>query len=129
MPPAGRVAGHLGIASRQGRFGHARNHLGADGAVLKPAASLRPRRFRCLRNERACIASLMRCSMNHALFCVIRMARESSYELTPFLLLVMSQMATNHLSSPIGESSKIVPTLTENWRFRWCGLALHSQRR
>src|SRR5438105_15615834 len=32
----------------------------------------------------------------------------------PFLQLAMSQIAANHLSRPSGESSKIVPTRTEN---------------
>src|SRR6266403_1569645 len=35
----------------------------------------------------------------------------------PFLPLAASHIAGNHLSSPIGESSKLVPTLTENFCF------------
>src|ERR1700716_3835340 len=45
----------------------------------------------------------------------------------PFLQLAISQTAMSHLSRPIGESSKIVPTLTENCF--WVCLALHSHRR
>ena len=33
----------------------------------------------------------------------------------PFLQLTASHMAGSHLSKPIGESSKIVPTLAENF--------------
>ena len=35
-------------------------------------------------------------------------------DLAPFLQLVIIQIAVSHLSKPSGESSKIVPTLTEN---------------
>jgi len=63
--------------------------------------------------------------MNHADFCVIPSARASSCELIPFLLLATSQTAGSHLSKPSPESSKIVPTLTENWRLH----ALHFQMR
>jgi hypothetical protein len=34
----------------------------------------------------------------------------------PFLQFTISHMAGNHLANPIGESSKIVPTFTENCR-------------
>src|SRR5436190_23207420 len=51
--------------------------------------------------------------MNQADFCVTPRARASSCELIPFLLLAISHTAGSHLSSPSGESSKIVPTLTE----------------
>src|SRR6266542_2497520 len=72
-----------------------------------------------------CIASRMRWSMNHADFWVIPSARPSSCELIPFLEFAASQIAGSHLSSPSGESSKIVPTLTE-----YCLLQdLHFQRR
>ena len=37
-------------------------------------------------------------------------------ELTPFLQLTSIQSAGSHFYSEIGESSKIVPTLTQNWR-------------
>jgi hypothetical protein len=50
--------------------------------------------------------------MNHADFWVMPSARASSWLEIPFLLLAMSQTAGSHLSSPSGESSKIVPTLT-----------------
>ena len=43
----------------------------------------------------------------------------------PFLQLAISQTAGSHLSRPSGESSKMVPTLSENFRFG-C-LVLHSQ--
>src|SRR5260370_31001017 len=66
----------------------------------------------------ACIASLRRCSMNHAVFCVTPRARCSSQLLTPFLQFVSSQSAGNHFCNGIGESSKIVPTLTLNWRLQ-----------
>src|SRR5437868_3679932 len=39
----------------------------------------------------------------------------------PFLQLEVSHIAGNHLSRPIGESSKIVPTLAENFCFG-CGV-------
>ena len=52
--------------------------------------------------------------MCQALFCVTLIARASSQLLMPFFALLMHQTATNHLSKPSGESSKIVPTLTEN---------------
>src|ERR1039458_3052420 len=51
-------------------------------------------------------------SMNHADFWVIFKSRASSWELTPFLQFTTSQIAMSHLSSVIGESSKIVPALT-----------------
>src|SRR6266508_1329925 len=52
-------------------------------------------------------------------------ARPSSCELIPFFEFAMSQTAGSHLSSPSGESSKMVPSLTE-----YCFLqALHFQRR
>src|SRR6266513_4476925 len=35
----------------------------------------------------------------------------------PFLRFAASHIAGNHLSKPIGESSKIVPTFTENFCF------------
>lgn len=59
-----------------------------------------------------CIARRMRWSMNQADFCVTPMARPNSWDEMPFFELAMSQMAHSHLSSLIGESSKIVPTLT-----------------
>src|ERR1700728_2937181 len=63
--------------------------------------------------------------MNQADFCVIPRARASSCELIPFLLLATSQTAGSHLSKPRPESSKIVPSFTEN-----CFLhALHFQMR
>src|SRR5207245_6531054 len=65
--------------------------------------------------------------MNHAVFCVSPSEWPISYELMPFLALAMSQIAANHLSSPSGESSKMVPTLDENCRFG-C-LTWHSHRR
>src|SRR5712692_1204172 len=34
----------------------------------------------------------------------------------PFLLLASIHRAGSHLSNPMGLSSKIVPSLTENWR-------------
>jgi hypothetical protein len=34
----------------------------------------------------------------------------------PIFALVMSQPTGIHFSKPSGESSKMVPTLTENWR-------------
>ena len=42
--------------------------------------------------------------------------RRRSYELTPFLQFAKSHIAVNHLSRPIGESSNMVPTLSENFR-------------
>ena len=52
--------------------------------------------------------------MNHALFWVILRVRAISALLTPFLQLQTIQKAVIHLSMPRGESSKIVPTFTEN---------------
>src|SRR5271169_4045002 len=63
--------------------------------------------------------------MNHADFWVVPSARPSSCELIPFFELAISHTAGSHLSRPRAESSKIVPTLTEN-----CFLqALHFQSR
>ena len=45
----------------------------------------------------------------------------------PFLQLAISHRASSHLSRPSGESSKMVPTLTENCRFA-C-FSLHCQMR
>ena len=50
--------------------------------------------------------------MNHARLLRDPSARPSSCELIPFLEFATSQIAGSHLSSPSGESSKIVPTLT-----------------
>src|SRR5439155_9270368 len=55
------------------------------------------------------------------------MLRATSCELIPFFALEISQTAAIHLSSPIGESSKIVPTLTENCFLH--SLFLHCHRR
>src|SRR2546430_15434969 len=44
----------------------------------------------------------------------------------PFLQFAASHIAGNHLSKPIGESSKIVPTLTENFCFGWAFLHFHN---
>src|SRR5690349_5696415 len=52
--------------------------------------------------------------MNQAVFWVTSRERANSQELMPFLALAMHQTATNHLSNPRGESSKIVPTFTLN---------------
>src|SRR6202142_2359258 len=52
--------------------------------------------------------------MNHAVFWVTPKARPSSHELIPFFAFTIIQNAGNHLSSPRGLSSKMVPTLTEN---------------
>ena len=54
--------------------------------------------------------------MNHAVFCVTPIARPISWLLTPFLQLVIIQTVGNHLSKPSGESSKIVPVFSENFR-------------
>jgi len=52
--------------------------------------------------------------MNHADFCVMPILRAISHELIPFLQLTSSHNAANHLSNPSGESSKMVPVLSEN---------------
>ena len=52
--------------------------------------------------------------MNHAVFCVTPKERWTSHELMPFLAFAISQTQGSHLSSPRAESSKIVPTFTEN---------------
>src|SRR5947209_2736286 len=68
------------------------------------------------KNEPVCMAMRIRCIMNQADFCVIPRSRATSQELMPFLQFAISQMAAIHLSSGNGESSKMVPTLIENWR-------------
>src|SRR5439155_4520225 len=65
---------------------------------------------------RVCIASQMRWSMNQPVFWVTPSARANSYELIPFLLLASIHSAGSHLSKPMGLSSKIVPSFTENCR-------------
>lgn len=67
-----------------------------------------------LSNDRALIAARTRWSMNHAVFCVTSSARAISYDETPFLQLATIQTTRNHFPSGSGESSKIVPTRTEN---------------
>ncbi len=52
--------------------------------------------------------------MNHAVFCVTPSARPSSCDDTPFRFAVSSHKAGSHLSKPMGDDSKMVPTLTEN---------------
>ena len=49
------------------------------------------------------------------------MLRPAHFELllTPFLQLASIQTAASHLSSPMAESSKMVPTFTENLRRGW----------
>lgn len=64
------------------------------------------------------MAARMRCSMNHAVFCVTSMARPRSWDEMPFLGLVISQIAGSHLEKGSVESSKIVLTLIENWRLQ-----------
>jgi hypothetical protein len=71
------------------------------------------------------MASLIRWFTNHADFWVIPSERAISWLLMPFLLLATSQIAGSQTSKPSGESSKMVPSLTENWR-RHC---LHFQMR
>src|SRR5438270_3134585 len=80
--------------------------------IKDSSASTTPASF--LSKDFALIAARMRCSMNHAVFCVTSSARWISYEETPFLQLMSIQTAEYHLPREIGESSKIVPTLTEN---------------
>src|ERR1700736_1888835 len=63
------------------------------------------------------IAKRMRGRTCHAAFWVIPNALANSYELIPFLQFTKSHAAGSHLSRPIGESSKMVPTLSENFRF------------
>src|ERR1700726_3578402 len=60
------------------------------------------------------MARRMRWLINHADFWVIPRSRASWCELRPFLPAEYSQIAGSHLESEIGESSKIVPFLTEN---------------
>ncbi len=50
--------------------------------------------------------------MNHAVFWVTPIARPSSCEEIPFRSPASIHMAGSHLSKPMGESSKIVPTFT-----------------
>src|ERR1035437_5426582 len=72
------------------------------------------------------IARRMRWLMNHADFCVIPRSRASWCELRPFLPAEYSQIAGSHLERGIGESSKIVPFLTENCLRQ--SLQRHSER-
>src|ERR1035441_5583570 len=65
--------------------------------------------------------------MNHAVFWLTPKPRWISQDEIPFLALVMSHIAVSHLSRPIGESSKMVPTLMENWASGW--RVLHCQTR
>ena len=51
--------------------------------------------------------------------------RQISCELTPFFMLAIIHTAGSHLSRPSGESSKMVPVLSVNFRFGW--RVLHSQ--
>ena len=55
--------------------------------------------------------------MNHADFCVMSRWRAISMLLIPFLQFTISHSATSHLSIPRGESSKMVPVLSENCGF------------
>src|SRR5436190_20071801 len=54
--------------------------------------------------------------MNQPVFWVTPSARANSYELIPFLLFASIHRAGSHLSNPMGLSSKIVPSFTENCR-------------
>jgi hypothetical protein len=60
----------------------------------------------------ACNGSRRRDSMNRGFLFTSR-ARASSYELVPFFQLTMSQSVGRHFWSGSGESSKMVPTLSE----------------
>ena len=71
------------------------------------------------------MASRIRWSMNHADFCVQPTPRASSCDEMPFFELAISHTAGSHLSSPSAESSKIVPTFTDDCRLH----ALHFQTR
>src|SRR6516165_937236 len=64
--------------------------------------------------ERFFRTSRTRCNMHHADFWVIFSVRAISALLTPFLQLQTIQKAVIHLSMPSGESSKMVPSFTEN---------------
>jgi hypothetical protein len=68
----------------------------------------------------------MRPSMCQALSWWIPRSRASSWLEMPFLQLTASQIAGSHLSNPSGESSKIVPFLTEYWYLH--ALHFHSLR-
>ncbi len=57
--------------------------------------------------------------MNQAVFWVTPKSRADSQELMPFLQLTTSHKAASHLSRPKGESSKIVPVLSENFGLSW----------
>jgi hypothetical protein len=72
------------------------------------------------------MARRTRCSRNHADFWVMPSERAISWEETPFLALAMIHIAASHLSSGMAESSKMLPTLTENWRLQ--PLHFHSRR-
>jgi hypothetical protein len=72
------------------------------------------------------MASRILWSRNHADFWVIPRERAISWEETPFLELAIIHMAASHLSSGMAESSKMLPTLTENCRLH--ALHFHSRR-
>ncbi len=56
------------------------------------------------------------------------MVRCISQLLTPFLQFATIHIASSHLSSPMGESSKIVPTFIENWALGWRVLYCQTRR-
>ena len=60
------------------------------------------------------MARRIRWFMNQAVFWVTPRERPNSCDEMPFLELAISQMAGSHLSKPRDESSKMVPTLSEN---------------
>ena len=61
-----------------------------------------------------CIASRMRCSMNHADFCVTPSDRPSSWLLMPFLEFAMSQIGGEPLVEPeLGSPRRSCRGLTE----------------
>ena len=55
--------------------------------------------------------------MNHAVFWVTPTARWISQDEMPFLQFTSIHMTGSHLSKPSGESSKMVPTFSENFCF------------
>src|SRR2546429_6321399 len=73
----------------------------------------------------SCMARRMLWRMNNDDYRVTPRARASSCKMIPYLLLAASHTAGSHLSRPSGESSKIVPSFTENCRLH----ALHFQMR
>src|SRR5215207_9237445 len=61
------------------------------------------------------MTAMIFCFMAQALVCLIPSRRPSSTELIPFLAVVISHMARNHVASGSLVAWKIVPAVSETW--------------